>query len=290
MPEATSSPRHAEVSAEALKRLHRSKGLVFDMDGTLVLGDKRNNSLRPLPGSIEITRFLRQQRTPFVLFTNGTTRTPAAYAQTLCEAGFDFVENEVLTPASSAVDAFLAQGYRKVMVLGGAGLTEPLQQAGIEVVPPQGKAKVDAVLIGWYREFTMDCLEAACHAVWEGASLYSASQAQFFATAEGRALGTSRAIAAMIRDTTGCRVQIVGKPSLHALRTAGQRLGISLKDLAVVGDDPLLEVPMAHRGKALAVAVNSGLGNELAFAGMAPSRRPHITVSGVDELLNLYRQ
>ena len=114
---------------------------------------------------------------------------------------------------------------------------------------------MDAVFVGWFREFTMSHLEAACHAVWSGAALYSASETPFFAAAGGRALGTSRAISAMIRSVTGCRLTVTGKPSLDALRAAATRLGVPARDLVVVGDDPLLEVPMAHRGRALAVAV-----------------------------------
>ena len=64
----------------------------------------------------------------------------------------------------------------------------------------------------------------------------------------------------MIKDMTGCRVTTTGKPSLEALRSAGRRLGVRLGDLAVVGDDPEMEVPMAHRGGSLAIAVTSGLG------------------------------
>jgi hypothetical protein len=56
----------------------------------------------------------------------------------------------------------------------------------------------------------------------------------------------------------------------------------------VVGDDPELEVPMAHRGGALAVAVGTGIGGADAFARLPPHRRPHLSVPGVDDLRTLY--
>jgi 4-nitrophenyl phosphatase len=176
------------------------------------------------------------------------------------------------------------------MALGGDGLARPLRDAGIEVTPPARGRPVDAVLTGWYREFSMDALEAACEAVWQGARLYSCSQSVFFATAEGKAIGTSRAISAMIRSVTGCRVAVVGKPSLHALRSAARRLGVRPAELAVVGDDPELEVAMAHRGGALAVAVGTGVGTSSAFARLPGERRPHLMVHGVGELLELCRE
>jgi 4-nitrophenyl phosphatase len=274
------------------ERLRAARGFVFDLDGTLVLGDRYNRGLAPLPGALEITRWARRQRRPFVVFTNGTTKTPQQLARTLRDIGFDLPDDAVMTPASSAVAVLTRRGHRRVLVLGGDGLAGPLRDAGLEVAAATdgGKPRADAVLAGWYPEFTMAALEAACHAVWDGAEAYTASQSMFFATAHGRAIGTSRAISAMLRSLTGCRVRLVGKPSLDALRSAARRLGVRPSELAVVGDDPELEVPMAHRGRALAVAVTSGLGAADSFDHLPQARRPHVQVHGVDELLTLCQE
>jgi 4-nitrophenyl phosphatase len=278
----------ADGPVTPLARLRAARGYVFDLDGTLVLGDRNNQGLAPLPGALEITRWVARRGLPVAVFTNGTTKTPQHLARTLASIGFELPDHAVLTPASSAVAVFVRLGYRRVLVLGGDGLTGPLTEAGIEVVMPDGRPPaVDAVLAGWYPEFTLPALEAACHAVWAGARLYSASQSLFFATAGGRSIGTSRAISAMIGSLTGVRARLVGKPSIAALRTAGDRLGVPVVDLVVVGDDPGLEVPMAHRGKALAVAVSSGLGGTESYRHLPPERQPHLHLSGVDELLSL---
>jgi 4-nitrophenyl phosphatase len=269
------------------ERLAAVRGFVFDMDGTLVLGDRRSHGLRPLPGAVEITRWAADRGVPFVVFTNGTMRSPAHYARTMRELGFALPDEAMMTPASSACLVFTREGYKRIMLLGGEGIAAPLQEAGLEVVPAAAGVRADAVLAGWFPEFTMAALEAACHAVWDGAGLYSCSQTPFFAVDGGRALGTSRAITAMIRSITGCRLQVVGKPSLDALRSAAYRIGARPDRLAVVGDDPQLEVPMAHRGRALAVAVGTGLGDSASYQGLAVSRQPHLWVRGVDELLEM---
>jgi 4-nitrophenyl phosphatase len=270
---------------DPLARLRDVRGFVFDLDGTLVLGDRQNHGLRPLPGAVEITSWAARHGLPFVVFTNGTTRTPARLAEIMREIGFALPDEAMMTPASSAVRVLRRQGHQRVMALGGPGLTEPLRDSGFEVLPPAAGKAADAVLVGWFPEFTMPALEAACHAVWSGAQLYSASETPFFAVDGGRALGTSRAISAMIRSLTGCAARIVGKPSLDALRSAAERLGTSPAQLAVVGDDPALEVPMAHRGRSLAIAVGTGLGAADAYDGLPASRRPHLQIRGVDELL-----
>jgi len=271
-----------------LERLGNARGFIFDMDGTLVLGDRVNHGLRPLPGAVEMLDWVRGRGLPYVVFTNGTNRAPAHFASVLRDAGLDVPDELMMTPASSAVVMFTRRRYRRVMVLGGEGLAGPLRDAGIEVLPPaETAAGVDAVFVGWFPEFTMPALEAACHAVWAGAALFSASQTPFFASANGRALGTSRAISAMITSLTGCRLTVTGKPSLDALRAAATRLGVRPSDIAVVGDDPLLEVPMAHRGRALAIAVDTGLGDATAYDHLPDGRRPHLRLRGVDELLEI---
>jgi 4-nitrophenyl phosphatase len=284
-------PAASAPAAAVRERLRAVRGFVFDMDGTLVLGDRRNRGLVPLPGAIEITRWAAGRGLPFAAFTNGTTRTPAQYAQALRDLGFDIGDQAVMTPASSAAAVLTRRGHRRVLVLGQEALAAPLRDAGLDVVlPGEAKPQADAVIAGWYPDFTMAGLEAACHVVWDGAEVYSASQSMFFATAQGRAIGTSRAISAMIRSLTGCRVHVVGKPSLAALRSAASRLGLRPAELAVVGDDPELEVPMAHRGGALAIAVTSGLGTAEAFDQLPEGQRPHLRVRGVDELLSICQQ
>jgi NagD protein len=275
------------VPAELRERLRAVRGFVFAMDGTLVLGNRQNHSLLPLPGAIDVTNRLAERGVPYVIMTNGTTRSPQVYAQTLREIGFDVDDDEVITPATSALDVFARHGHRRVLVLGNEGLIHPLWAAGIQVVAPTGRPTADAVLVGWYPEFTMQDLESACHAVWGGATLYSCSQAMFFATAAGRALGTSRAISAMITSITERDVEIVGKPSRHALRCAADRLGVATTELAVVGDDPELEVPMAHEGGALAIAVSTGIGSRDGFDDLPKELRPHLSLRGVDDLLSL---
>ena len=277
------------MTADPLARLRAVRGFVFDVDGTLVLTDRANHGYTLLPGALELTRSLAARQVPFVLFTNGTNRTGRDYARALRDVGFPLADEGVLTPAASAAELFSRRGYQRVMVLGGEGVAGPLRDAGMEVVPPVRGQRAEAVLAGWYREFTMDTLEAACDAVWSGAALYSCSESVFFATRDGRAIGTSRAISAMIRSVTGCRLEVVGKPSLHALRTAARRLGLRPAELAIVGDDPELETPMAHRGRALAVAVATGVGTAGAFARLPAHRQPHLIVPGVADLLELCR-
>ena len=125
-----------DVSDEVLERLRSARGFIFDMDGTLVLGDRVNHGLRPLPGAIAMLDWARSRGLPYLVFTNGTNRTPAHFARVLRDEGLDVPDDLMMTPASSAVVMFAKRGFTRVMVLGGSGLIEPLREADIEVAPP----------------------------------------------------------------------------------------------------------------------------------------------------------
>ena len=280
------------MNNEVIERLRATQGFVFDMDGTLVLGDNRNRGLQPLPGAVEFIQLLNRTDVPYVLLTNGTARPAQAYESMLREAGLPLSEGITMTPSTVAAEYFQRRGYRRILVLGCEGVWRPLQDAGIEVVLPADAqaANIDAVYVGWYKEFALADLDGACGAVWRGARLYSASMVPFFASAGGRAIGSSYVIAGMITRLTGARAKTLGKPSLEAMRSARRRLGVKLEAITVVGDDPQLEITMARRGKALGVAVHTGLVGAEEFAAMPAGKGPHLSVSGVAELLELYRE
>lgn len=270
------------------QRLRAARGFVFDIDGTLALADRDLNGYQPLPGALQTLALLAQRGTPFVAFTNGSTKTPLQLAQALGRAGFDLDPARTLTPLSVAVEVFLRKRHRRVLVLGGEGVWRPLADAGIGVVrSPERADDADAVLIGWHPAFGRDDLDAACRAVWGGAALYTVSAAATLASRDGRTLGISGALAAAVRSVTGKRAVVVGKPSPTALKVACARLGAAAADIAIVGDDPSLENAMAMRGGALSVAVHTGLAGAADFAALPEGQRPHLSLPGVHTLLAL---
>lgn len=280
---------HSAPSRAALKSLVAVRGFVFDVDGTLALTGSDQQGHQALPGARELLTKLRAHGLPYAAFTNGTAHTPREVAASLRRAGLDLRDEELLTPASVAAEVFALRRLRRILVLGGHGVAHPLLEAGLEVVhSPQRADDADAVLVGWHPQFSMKDLESACHAVWAGAPLYAVSNAPFFATAEGRTLGVSAAIAAAIRGITRKRATVIGKPSAHGLRIAGRHLGVKPVDMAVVGDDPILEVAMAHAAGALAVAVQTGLTDAAALAALPAKLRPDLVLRTVADLIELY--
>ncbi|MGH9716185.1 MAG: HAD-IIA family hydrolase [Candidatus Acidiferrales bacterium] len=265
------------------------EGFMFDLDGTLILSDRSLGGYRLLPGAVEVLSELQARGIPFVILTNGTAYRAAEQGPKLRALGLPISDEALLTPNVVAADLMLRRGVKRVLVLGTSGVGKALTELGLEVVfTGEDRAEhVDAVYIAWHPDCGMKDIEMACKAIWNGAKLYVASDVPFFATAGGKSMGYSHAIAAAVRKITRARMTLTGKPSLHALKLVAKKLGIPMRSVGVVGDDPLVEIIMARRGKAVGFGVTTGMSTAQDWAAQPQGRRPHRIVCQLGEILQI---
>ncbi|HVN44497.1 MAG TPA: HAD family hydrolase [Steroidobacteraceae bacterium] len=263
------------------------RGVLFDVDGTLLLSDRTLGGYELLPGAVEVLTTLRARQIPFALLTNGSAYPPAQQAAKLRGAGLPVDDAQMITPSSVAADYLQRRGIKRTLVLGTAGVGQALREAGIETLYPGETRATDvgSVFVGWHPDCRMKDIEAACQAIWAGAELCVASDVPFFATRQGRTIGYSHAITAAIRRLTHAPMTLIGKPSVRALRFVAQRLGVPMRALAVVGDDPGVEVLMARRGGATALAVTTGMTRREEWLEQPRSRRPDAVLTDLREVL-----
>jgi HAD superfamily hydrolase (TIGR01450 family) len=269
--------------------LARVSGLMFDVDGTLLLSDRALGGYQLLPGAAETLAELRSRAVPYVLLTNGSAYPPAEQAGKLRMLGLAVSDEQMITPSSVAAQVMALNGVRRVLVLGSAGVGHALRAAGIETVTvgDADPTAVDAVFVGWHPDCGMKDIEAACNAIFAGARLYVASDVPFFATRHGRSIGYSYAIVGAIRRVTRAPFILTGKPSRHAMRFVAQRLGLPVTRVGVVGDDPAVEISMARRFGAAAFAVTTGVTSAADWRRQPLSRRPHRVLADLREILAL---
>jgi 4-nitrophenyl phosphatase len=272
------------------EELRTPAGYMFDVDGTLVLGDRSGHGYETLSGAIEVLERLKANSIPFVLLTNGSAYPAAVQAPRLRDVGLPVEDWQMLTPSSVTADYLARKGVKRALILGTPGVGHALQEAGIEVTftGQPGADEVDAVYVGWHPDCGMKDIETACHAIWGGAGLYIASSVPFFASHGGRAIGYSHAIYAAIRSLTGGKRGIItGKPSQHALKFVARKLGVPLKSVGVVGDDPTLETAMARKGGAIGFGVTTGIYKLEDWQTQPTANRPVRLLSCVGDLLKL---
>jgi len=263
------------------------KGYMFDLDGTLVLGDRSGKSYDVLPGAAHVLDTLTRRGIPWLVMTNGSAYPAAVQAPRLRAAGLPVDDARLFTPSSVTASVLSERGVKRALILGSSGVGHALREAGIETTftgEPDCE-RVDAVYVGWHPDCGMKDIEAACNAIWSGARLYVASDVPFFASKTGRTIGYSYAITAAIRRLTRAPVIITGKPSIHALKFIAKQLDIRKSEVGVVGDDPLVEMIMARRGGATGFGVCTGTTSRAQWAKQPPNRRPHKVLENVGALL-----
>jgi len=265
------------------------EGFMFDLDGTLVLTNSSLSSYQLLPDAADVLSELKARGIPFVVLTNGTAYPAAEQAPKLRALGLPISDDALLTPSSVAADLMPRRGVKQALVLGTVGVGHPLREAGIQTLftGQNGAEHAQAVYIGWHPDCRMKDIETAVKAIWNGAELYVASDVPFFATAAGKTMGHSHAIAAAVRKLTRAPMILTGKPSLHALRLVAKKLGVPMRRIGVVGDDPLVEMIMARRGRAIGFGVTTGISKAQDWTRQPLSRRPQRVLRNLKELLTL---
>lgn len=257
----------------------RIRAAVFDIDGTLALMDKDTGAYEALPGAVAALAACRARGQATVAYTNGTFFPPEHYYPRLAAVGLEFEPGRILTPAVVAAHELSRAGCKRVMLLGAEGTRAPIEAAGIQVfAPTQAAGPVDAVMLGWTKNFDARDLEAVCNAVWAGAPVYAGSTAPFVAGAKGRILGVSGAVAAMVEHATGVKATVLGKPAAYGLDMIASLTGAPACEMVVVGDDPTLEIRMARNAGALAVGVTTGLADAAAFYAEPQETRAEIVL------------
>jgi HAD superfamily hydrolase (TIGR01450 family) len=260
---------------------------MFDLDGTLILSNRKLGSYQVIPGAVEVLTELERRGIPYLALTNGSAYPAAKQGPKLRDVGLPIADEHLFTPNSVAGKVFAERGYRNVLVLGTPGVVEALEGHGIRCSQPgdEAAASADAVYTAWHPDCSMADIHAAAGRVLDGAPFYTASDVPFFATQEGPAFGYSCAINGAIHRVTGVEPHVTGKPSQLAMDFVAAKLGLPASEIAVIGDDPKVEIEMAVAGGAIGVGVTSGTTSREQWAGQGPERRPDLVIESVGELL-----
>lgn len=269
-------------------------GVMFDIDGCLMLSDKPGGEDgAALPGARDAIEAMRDSGLPFLAFTNGSSRRPAAIAEELRSAGIDIEPDQVMTPAVVAARVVAdAHPGRRVLAFGGDGVLSPLRDAGVTVIDvddaiAHGPGEVAAVVIGWDTEFGRAKIQAAAEALRSGAALYCTSSAPAFASRGRMNVGVAGFIAAGLEHVSGAASVLVGKPSPAAMDQVARALDLPCDRILVIGDDLTLECSMARRHGAASALVTTGMASRADADKADSSIAPHWVVDSMYDFAEL---
>jgi HAD superfamily hydrolase (TIGR01450 family) len=217
---------------------------ILDLDGVVWLGDQ------PIPGSSEAIARLRAADEDVIFLTNNSSLTVGQYRAKLVSMGVPAAPTDVVTSAQAA--ATLLEPGSTTLVCGGDGVREALEERGVKMVT---EGDVDAVVVGWHRDFDFDRLAAATRALRAGARLVATNDDPTYPSPDGPLPGAG-AILAAVATAGGVAPTVAGKPydamvAVLADRTAGP--------VVVIGDRPSTDGRLAQRLEARFGLVLSGI-------------------------------
>jgi NagD protein len=216
------------------------KGYVFDLDGTVYLGDAL------LPGAKRTIETLRQAGCRMVFVSNKPVNTRQSYADKLTWLGLPTPVGDIVN-SSQVLIRYLsgrAPGCR-VFPIGEQVLCDELTEAGF--ILTESPEEIAYVIASFDRTFVYRKLQIAFDAIRSGAHLI-ATNADAYCPVPGGGEPDAASIIAAIEACTGHKIEfIAGKPSEMMARTALALLGTDPEESMMVGDRVETDILMGHR-------------------------------------------
>jgi HAD superfamily hydrolase (TIGR01450 family) len=254
---------------------------VFDLDGTIYLGDQL------LPGARRLVEELRARGAAVRFLSNNPTKDPEQYAAKLGGLGLATPVEEIVNTVVTMTRWLLDNAPDAVVYpIGEPPLHRALERAGIAM--SSDPAEIDVVIASYDRTFTYEKLQVAFDAIWyhRRARLVATNPDRYCPFPGGRGEPDSAAIIAAVEACTGARCEVnVGKPDPAMLRAALAGLEAAPGDCVMVGDRLGTDIRMALDAGMPAALVLTGETRPEDLEGLAAADRPDFVLDRVDRLL-----
>ena len=273
------SEARSSGGAEAPDRLY--EGYVFDLDGTIYLGDEL------LPGAKRLILKLRELGKRVIFLSNNPTNDPRMYAEKLGKLGLKTPASEIVNTVVTMTEWLLREHPEAtVFPISEEPLKNSLSGAGIRM--SEDPEEIDIVIASYDRTFDCHKLQIAFDAIWfyKRAMLVTTNPDRYCPLPGGRGEPDAAAIVAAIEACTGTKCQVnVGKPDPIMLETIIDLIGLDAKECVMSGDRLYTEIQMAKRAGIPSAVVLSGETTERDLAREPVENLPDYTLERIDQLV-----
>lgn len=259
-------------------RLRSVELFLFDMDGTLYLGDEVYN------GAIELMEDLPALGKRYIYLTNNSSRAGTDYITRLRRLGFPCEAENVFT-SGMATGMYLNQRHpgARVYLVGTAAFRRELLSYGIDLV----EEDADVVVVGFDTELVYEKLDKACHFLRRGAVFIAANPDWVCPMPNDEVLPDCGSICALLTAASGVKPTYIGKPNRNMIDVISTMTGIPNEKICAVGDRLYTDIAVAQNAGSVSVLVLSGE-TDRAMADAA-ERKPDYVLADVHELHRILR-
>ena len=261
-----------------MERIRNVKLFLFDMDGTLYLGDQLYSFTKELLATI------REKGGRYLFMTNNSSKSVNAYIEKLAKLGIAADREDFIT-SSQATAYYLKKHHsgQKLYVCGTRSLIEELEGEGFTVTT--NLDEVECIVMGFDTELTFQKLWDVSYLLLTRKDIpYIATNPDLVCPTEFGSVPDCGSVCIGIKNATGRDPLVIGKPTPLMPQLAMDKWGVSPDETAVIGDRIYTDVKSGLNAGALSILVMSGeTTNEILEAS---EEKPHIVLDDAGEILN----
>ncbi len=262
------------------KDLSKVRLWLFDMDGTLYLGERLFDFTKPL------LRVIHETGGQYLYLTNNSSRGVPDYVRKMKRLGIPAEPEDFLTSAQ-ATAWYLRRHHagKRLYVCGTRSLQVELRAAGFPVVNDDPDA-AECVVMGYDTELTYRKLLDVSRLLTERPELpYVATNPDLVCPTEFGFVPDCGSVCGMIRTATGRTPKVIGKPEPLMLQMAMEQAGVKPAETAVVGDRIYTDVKSGLNAGCAGILVMSGETTPEILA--ASPDRPDLVLRDAGEILDV---
>jgi HAD superfamily hydrolase (TIGR01450 family) len=272
-----------QVSPEDVVRVpdRLYEGYVFDLDGTIYLGDEL------LPGAKRLIETLRERGKRVVFLSNNPTKDPEMYSEKLTKLGLPTPPEETVNTVVTMTE-WLLQNHPDATVfpISEEPLKNALRRAGIKM--SENAEEIDIVIASYDRTFEYRKLQIAFDAIWfhGRARLVTTNPDRYCPFPGGRGEPDAAAIVGAIEACTAAKCEVnVGKPDPIMLETIMGMVGLDASECVMTGDRLYTEIRMALDAGMPSAVVLTGETTAAMLDAEAEENRPDYVLDRIDRLI-----
>ena len=260
-----------------MNRLKNTKLFLFDMDGTLYLGD-RLYDFTP-----ELLAQIKKSGGKYMFMTNNSSKSVVDYIKKLDKLGIKAEYDDFIT--SSQATAYYLEKHHKgacLYVCGTESLKAELVRGGFEVT--EDLEKVDLIVMGFDTELTFKKLHDVSYLLLTRKDIpYIATNPDYVCPTEFGSVPDCGSVCDMLYNVSKRRPLFIGKPEPLMPILAMDKTGFSKEETAVIGDRIYTDVKSGLNAGVLSILVMSG---ETTYEILENSSdKPHLVLSSAEEIL-----
>jgi len=253
---------------------------LFDMDGTLYLGD------RLFDFTVELLAQIRRTGGRYLFMTNNSSKSVADYVRKLEKFGISATREDFIT-SSQATAYYLHKHHegQRLYVCGTQSLKQELCMEGFAVT--EKPEETDCIIMGFDTELTFQKLHDVSYLLLTRQLPYIATNPDLVCPTEFGSVPDCGSVCQMIFNATGKRPVVIGKPSPLMPQLAMERLNCPPEQTCVVGDRIYTDIKSG---------LNAGITGVLVLSGETTREiltesddKPHFVMESAKELLEALR-